>query len=164
MNAKRIRASLSGLALLAAAALTAMPAAAQAPAPMKVTLAVAGRTQTLRGTGDCGHEPNAYIYGRAAALWSIDYAAAGQPSVSLSFWRHKAAAAGDQFTLTVHSGKTQHQINTVTGSPPAGSGKATFRPTAQGGRFEIQGKAADGTPLQVTIECARFGGIYAEGG
>ncbi len=164
MNAKQIRAGLSSLALLAAAALTTMPAAAQAPAPMKLTVVVAGRTQTLRGAGKCGYEPNGYIYGRAAALWSVDYDAAGQPSVSLSFWRHKAAGAGDQFSLSVSSGKAQHVIDTVKGSTPAGSGRATFRPTALGGRFEIQGKASDGTPLQVTIECARFGGIYAEGG
>ncbi len=163
MNAKSIRIALAGLALLATAT-SSTNAAAQSSSPVKVTLVVAGRTQTLRGTGDCGHEPNGYIYGRPAALWSIHYAAPGQPTISLSFWRHKAAGAGDQFTLAVQSGKTQHLINTVKGSPVAGSGKATFRPTAQGGRFEIQGKAADGTPLQVTIECARFGGIYAEGG
>ena len=75
-----------------------------------------------------------------------------------------AAGAGAQFTLSVRSGRTQHLINTVQGSAPAGSGRVTLRPTALGGRFDVQGTAADGTTLQVTIECARFGGMYAEGG
>lgn len=163
MNAQPKRLVLIGLALLAGAPFLAGPVAAQAPSPVKLTLVVAGRSETVRGTGSCGHEPRAWIYGRAAALWSVEYAAAGQPSVHLSFWRH-AAAGGDQFALSVSNGKRHHQINTVKGSTPAGSGKATFRATALGGRFEIQGKAADGTALQVTIECARFGGIYAEGG
>ncbi len=165
MSTQSIRTILLGLAVVAGAVVLSDGVVAQAPAPVKVTLVVAGRSQTFRGTGQCGHEPHAYIYGRAAALWSIHYpAAGGQPGVSLSFWRHASAGAGDQFTLSVSQGKAQRLISTVKGSSIAGSGRATFRPTALGGRFEIQGKAADGTPLQVTIECARFGGIYAEGG
>ncbi len=162
MYARLIRAALLGLTLSAAAAFAPLPVAAQAPGPMKLTLVVGGRTETLRGTGSCGHEPHAYIYGHAAALWDAAYTGGAQ-HVSLSFWR-LAAGAGDQFSLSVSSAKAEHQISTVKGGRLAGSGRATFRPTALGGRFEIQGKAADGTPLQVTIECARFGGIYAEGG
>jgi hypothetical protein len=36
-------------------------------------------------------------------------------------------------------------------------------PTALGGRFDISGTTQDGTSLQATIECARFGRIVAEG-
>ncbi len=163
MNTTSIRAVLAGLATLAAAAFGSAPVAGQESVPVKVTIVAGGRTETLRGTGRCGYEPRASIYGRPAALWSVEYAD-GDRHVGLSFWRHAAAVHGDQFTLSVHKGKAAHLISTVKGSRLAGSGKATFRPTALGGRFEIQGKAADGTPLQVTIECARFGGIYAEGG
>lgn len=162
MYANTIRAVLLGLAVLAGATLPAAPAAAQATVPMKLTVGVAGRNETLRGTGECAHEPRAYLYGRPAAMWKVAYAAAAR-HVTLSFWR-PTAGGSEQFMLAVARGRTQHLINTIKGGTPAGSGRATFRPTALGGRFEIQGKAADGTPLQVTVECARFGGIYAEGG
>ena len=163
MNAHAFRAAFFALAVGAGAVFTPGPTAAQAPAPMKLTLVAGGRTQTLRGTGRCGHEPHAYIYGPAAALWSAQVADPAQ-QVTLSYWRLAAAGAGAQFTLSVRSGRTQHLINTVQGSAPAGSGRVTLRPTALGGRFDVQGTAADGTTLQVTIECARFGGMYAEGG
>jgi hypothetical protein len=133
---------------------------------MKVTVTVGGRTDTLRGTGQCGHEPRAWLHGASAALWLVQYAGTGAgPRLSLSFWR-LAAAGGDeqQFSLSVNARKAQHIISTIKGADLKGSGRATFRPTATGGRFEIAGKAHDGATLQATIECARFGGIHAEGG
>ncbi len=157
----RVAASLAALALAALV----LPAWAQSPVPVKVTLTVAGRTQTLRGLGQCRHEAQASIYGTRALLWMAEYDdAAGAPRVSLTYWRPKSAGAADEFQLQVtHGGKT-HVINTVRGSAPAGSGRGSFRPTASGGRFEIGGTAQDGAALRATIECARFGGIVAEGG
>lgn len=162
MYVHAIRAALFELAILTTAAFAPVPAAAQATVPIKLTVVVAGRTETLRGTGRCAHEPRASIYGRPSALWSAEYAGSSR-RVTLTYWRAHSGA-GDQFALSVGSGKAQHRINTVEGSTPAGSGRGTFRPTAAGGRFELRGTAADGTPLQVTIECGRFDGIYAEGG
>ncbi len=142
------------------------PALAQSPVPMKLTVAVAGQTRTVRGSGECKHEPRGWIYGKPAALWMAEYAGdrAGTPHVSLTYWRPAAGAAPDQFQLSVSGGGKTHRINTVRGGTPAGSGASSFRPTATGGRFEIRGTAQDGTALQATIECARFGGIVAEGG
>ena len=164
MSTTSIRAALVGLAALLAALADFSPAAAQAPAPMKLTITVAGRSQTLRGTGQCGHEPRAWIHGKSAALWLADYAAApATPGVSLSYWR-LGAGGGDQFSLNISKNRTRHTISTIVGQPQAGSGQSSFRATALGGRFEIKGTAQDGAPVEVTIECARFGGIYAEGG
>ena len=140
------------------------PALAQDSVAMKVTITVGGKTENLRGTGRCGHEPRAWLHGKAAALWLTEYRdGAPVPRVSLSYWRF---AAGDevQFSLAVHGKSAAHRISTVKGGKLQGSGRATFQPTAQGGRFLIAGKAQNGAPLQATIECARFGGIAAEGG
>lgn len=152
-----------GLTTAAWAVLNA-PAHGQAPVPVKVTVSVAGRTQTLRGTGQCRHEPQGYLYGARAALWMAEYDGSATGSrVSLTYWRPKTGAA-DQFQLSVTRDGKAHVINTIRGARPAGKGRSAFRPTALGGRFEISGTAQDGAALQATIECARFGGIVAEGG
>lgn len=152
--------------VLSAAALTLTPALVfvQRPVPMKVTVTIGGKTETLRGTGQCGHEPRASLYGAAAALWLAEYDGGAQaPRVSLSYWRF---AGGDevQFRLAVHGKSATHRISTVKRGKLEGSGRGTFQPTALGGRFQIAGKTQNGAPLQATIECARFDGITAEGG
>ncbi len=163
MSRSLFTAALFGL-VVAAVTARPWPAAAQIPAEMKVTLTVAGRTETLRGTGQCGHEPQGWIYGKAARLWTARYSQATGSEVSLTYWRLAAAGAGDQFSLSVERGRKRHQISTVRGGQLAGSGRSTFQPTALGGRFEITGTAADGAAVRATIECARFGTIVAEGG
>ena len=163
MNTTSMRAALAQVGMIAAAtAALSSPARAQA-APVKMSVTIAGKTQELRGTGRCGHEPQASIYGTRAALWLIGYQN-GESRISLSYWRPKATGAEDQFQLSVTRGSASHVISTVKRGSPTGSGRSTFRPTATGGRFEVSGKAGDGASLQVTIECARFGGITAEGG
>jgi hypothetical protein len=141
------------------------PAPVQAPVAMKVKITVESRTQTLRGTGRCAHEPNAWIYDNPAALWLAEYPAAREGTrLTLSFWRMRKQDMEPQFSLSVLERSADHRISTVKGGKLEGSGHASFHPTARGGRFEIAGKAHDGTSLKVTIECARFGGIHAEGG
>ena len=163
MNTPSMRAALAQVGMIAAAtAALSSPARAQA-APVKMSVTIAGKTQELRGTGQCGHEPQASIYGTRAALWLIEYHN-GASRISLSYWRPKATGAEDQFQLSVTRGSASHVISTVKSGNPTGSGRSTFHATATGGRFEVSGKAGDGAPLQVTIECARFGGITAEGG
>ena len=165
MHAKASTAVVLGLVLSAAGqTISPAPARAQQPVPMKVTVTVGGKTETLRGTGRCGHEPRASLYGAAAALWLAEYTGGAQaPRVSLTYWRF-ATGNEVQFSLAVDSKSATHRINTVKGGKLAGSGRATFQPTAQGGRFKIAGKAQNGASLQATIECARFSGITAEGG
>jgi len=145
------------------AALKATPARAQAEVPVKVTINIGGRTETLRGTGQCGHEPRASIYGADAALWMAEYSEAGH-EVSLTYWRLVGDTGGQQFSLSVQSGSRDHRINTVKGGTMEGSGRSTFQPTALGGRFEINGKDQTGAALSISIECARFGSISAVGG
>jgi len=164
MSGNRLRRSVLALLLGLAGAAAAPPPALSQSVPMKVTLRVGGRTDTLRGNGSCAHEQHASLYGANAALWSADYAGpGGNPRLSLTYW-HFAADGAVQFSFAVHGKSAGHRISTVKGGKLEGSGRATYRATATGGRFEIAGKAQDGVPLQATIECARFGGIYAEGG
>lgn len=163
MSRSFLTAALLGLASMAVVARP-DPASAQTAAEMKLTVTVAGRTETLRGRGLCGHEPRAWIYGRAARLWTASYGEATASSVSLTYWRPAAAGEADQFSLSVQNGRKLHRIATVRGGQLVGSGSSSFRPTAVGGRFEITGTTADGAALHATIECARFGTIAAEGG
>ena len=142
-------------------ALAPAPARAQAKVPVKLTVTVGSRTETLRGTGECGHEPHAFLDGAAASLWMASYSQ-GSRHVALSYWRMSRGA--DQFTLFVTSGNTPHQISTLKSSEPLGTGRLSFQPTAQGGRFLVTGKDQDGSALSASIECARFGRIIAEGG
>lgn len=165
MHAYTARTVILGLVLGAAGlTISPAPAEAQAPGPMKVTLTVGGRTETLRGPGRCGREPRAWLHGAAAALWMAEYTGGeGAPRVSLSYWRF-AAGEEAQFSLLVDGQAASHRISTVEGGKMEGSGRVTFQPTALGGRFQIAGTAHDGAPLEVSIECARFGAIAAEGG
>lgn len=142
-------------------ALVPAPARAQTKVPVKLTVTVGSRTESLRGTGECGHEPRAFLDGAEASLWMASYSQ-GSRHVALSYWRMGRGA--DQFTLFVTSGNAPHQISTLKSSEPLGTGKLSFQPTAQGGRFEIKGKDQTGSALSASIECARFGRIIAEGG
>jgi len=163
MNACNPRAAVLALALgTLGASLSAAQAQAQATVPVKVTFTVGGRTETLRGTGECGHEPRASIYDVEASLWMAEYSE-GDRHVALSYWRPRGGG-GDQFSLFVQSGPTDHRISTVNGAEPEGSGRSTFQPTSLGGRFEISGKDQSGAALSASIECARFGPISAVGG
>lgn len=163
MNACDPRAAVLALALgMLGASLSPAPARAQARVPVKVTFSVGGRTETLRGTGECGHEPRASIYDIEASLWMAEYTEDNR-HVALSYWR-PLGGGGDQFSLFVQSGPTDHRISTVMGAEPEGSGSSTFQPTSMGGRFEISGKDQTGAALSATIECARFGPISAVGG
>jgi len=139
------------------------PARAQAKVPVKLTVTVGSRTETLRGTGECGHEPRAFLDGAEASLWMASYNQGGR-HVALSYWRMGGGAGTDQFTLFVTSGSASHQISTVKSGEPLGTGQLSFQPTAQGGRFQVKGKDQDGAALSASIECARFGRIIAEGG
>jgi len=164
MKAYGGRAAVLAMALgILGAALEAAPARAQAEVPVKVTINIGGRTETLRGTGQCGHEPRASIYGSDAELWMAEYSDGGH-EVTLTYWRPVGGTGGHQFSLSVQSGSLGHRINTVKGGRMEGSGRSTFQPTALGGRFEINGKDQTGAALSISIECARFGSISAVGG
>jgi hypothetical protein len=153
------------LALLlnaAGVAVAPAPAMLQAPVPSKVTLTVGGRTETLRGTGRCAHEPHAWLYGSAAALWIAEYAGeTGGRHLSLSYWRF-ATAGEEQFSLSVNGRAAGHA--SARSRVEAGRLRpADFRPTALGGRLEIAARRTT-APTCRPPSNARFGGITAEGG
>lgn len=164
MNAYSSRARAVALALgMLGAALWPASLRAQADVPVKVTVTAGGRTETLRGTGQCGYEPHASIYDTSASLWMVDFSEDDR-LVALRLWRPVGGGTRDQVSLLVQSGPTLRQISTLEGGEQVGSAHSTFQPTAQGGRFEIDGKDQMGAALSVILECARFGPISAVGG
>lgn len=151
----------------------------QAPAPssapkdaeeaepgISLSAKVGGRTLETRHEGECKHAAQAYIYGTRSAMWMVTARRAGEiQQMRLTAWRPQAGGA-DQLNLRLRlSSGGEYDIDTVTGDGSvAGSAKVTVEPRGEGGRLVVDGRTADGTPLHLTIDCARFAGIEAEGG
>jgi hypothetical protein len=66
--------------------------------------------------------------------------------------------------LHLRSGEIDHEVATVKGGTLKGSGTASVRPAGSGGILNVSGTDADGHPLELTVECARFDEVVAEGG
>ena len=66
-------------------------------------------------------------------------------------------------TLSVTSGNTSHQINTVRGGG-ASSGSGTLEKSGNGGTFTVDAKAASGVAVTGTIKCDSFAPHVDEGG
>ena len=121
-------------------------------------------SSTLPGT--CKHEPSGSIYDVPAALWTVH--ANGQENgeikqLSLTLWRPKNGSA-DQISLSLEAGSRSTRIDVSPKSPPVGAAKVNLQPIAAGGKFELQGKDAQGSPVYLTISCPMFAGVVAEGG
>ena len=67
-------------------------------------------------------------------------------------------------TLSVTSGGSSHQISTVRGGSPTGSGKVTLEKAGNGGTFAVDAKTGNGTAISGTITCDTFAPHTAEGG
>lgn len=154
------------LALLAAASPSA--AIAQQGRPT-ATLAIGGKSYTaVAGTGTCQSAPVASIYGVRASMWSVQLNGGGGSlrSLSLTVWR-PAGGGGEQMSLYVKTGATEHRIDTVKKGGRGGivgGGTVTVRPQGAGGRFEIDGRDASGTTVRGTVTCPRYAPIEAVGG
>jgi hypothetical protein len=138
---------------------------------VKVALTIGGQRWAGTAVGQCKHAPTASIYDTPAAQWSVQANDRGTQSrsLALTMWRIKETGA-DQMNLAISLGEKRHDIATIRGvrrtpGPElVGSGIVTLEPRGAGGVFTIDGKTGGGARVQGTIECARFGGIYAEGG
>jgi hypothetical protein len=105
----------------------------------------------------------ASIYGVVSELWSVQQSGEGR-SLTLSLWKPKDGS-GDMVNLSVSTGGTSHQINTVRGGgPTSGSGKVTVQKAGGGGTFTITGTTKDGSAISGTIQCGTFAPHMAEGG
>jgi hypothetical protein len=126
---------------------------------------VAGDRATVSGKGRCTHTDEASIYGTPAAMWRVeDSDAESIRHASLTVWRPKSGGV-DQFSFSLSTASGDHRIDTVKGSQLVGSGTITVRSLEGGGaRFDILGQDADGRPVRVTFQCARFTPPRVEGG
>lgn len=130
---------------------------------IEAALKVGGDTYTSGEPGTCTHAPTASIHQVVSELWRVQQSSDGR-SLSLSFWRPKDGSA-DMVTLSVTSGKTSHQINTVRGGgATSGSGKVTLEQSGTGGTFTVDARAASGVAVTGTIKCDSFAPHVAEGG
>ena len=67
-------------------------------------------------------------------------------------------------TVSVNTGNTSHEVNTVRGAATSGSGKASLANTGAGGTFTLAAKTRTGTEITGTIKCEAFAPHTAEGG
>ena len=130
----------------------------QKTVPVTLDLKIGSEALQGSGAGRCTHAPAASIYDVRAQMWTAAYEVGGKP-VQLTFWRPTDKSA-DMFGLQT----PQVNVSTVRGGKPSGSGTVTFEPSAKGGVFKIQAKAADGTTVAGSIKCEGFLAHVAEGG
>ena len=136
---------------------------AQSKQGIQVSLKVGGQTYQSSEPGKCTHAPTASIYQLVSELWSVQQSVGGR-SLALSLWRPKDGS-GDMVTLSVSTGDSSHQVNTVRGGgASSGSGKVTFEKSGTGGTFTLDAKTKDGAAITGTIRCEAFAPHIAEGG
>lgn len=129
---------------------------------IEASLKVGGQMYQSSEPGKCTHAPVASIYNVVSEMWSVQQASEGR-SLALSFWRPKNGS-GDMVTLTVSSGNTSQQVNTVRGGTTTGSGKVTFDKSGNGGTFSVDARTSTGAAITGTIRCDAFAPHTAEGG
>ena len=154
--------SLPFIALAAAALMAATPA----QSTLTFSATAGGRHYTGGGNGRCGVETAASLYEKPATLYLIEYGGEGSGDldrVNLTLWRFKDGSP-DQLSLAFDSGKDSYKISTLQGSKPVGKGIATVTPAGEGGTIVVTGLDTRGLTIQMTVGCATFSGIEAEGG
>lgn len=126
---------------------------------------VGGRQLRAHGVGQCRHEPHGFVYGAPASLWTVEFSDRRGPlrRLDLAVWQLDGQR-DRQMSLDLEAGDRSYRIATVTGGAIAGSGTVAFEPGRDGGRFEIRGKDAGGDTIELSVACARFGAVVAEGG
>jgi hypothetical protein len=135
-----------------------------ATVPVQIALRIGDQPYRFGGEAICQHAAQASIYDAPAALWSARHTDANR-SLNLSFWRVKGQ--GDMVTLALTLSGASHQVNTVRigqKGQTAGSGRASFTASGNGGTFTIEAVAKDGTAITGTVSCGRFTPIVEEGG
>jgi hypothetical protein len=135
------------------------------PVQLTVTADVDGARSTYSGLGECHHTTDASIYDVPASMWSAnaDAASGDLRYVNLTLWQPKATGEM-QVSLGLTAGGATHEIATVKGADPKGTGTGRVDPSGAGGSMHVEGKDADGRSVRLTIECTRWTEPVAEGG
>lgn len=124
------------------------------------------KSYTSRVPGICKHEPSASIYDVPAALWMVEGEGADDSEVKqlrFTLWRPKNGSA-DQISLSLEAGSSSARIDVDPRNKPVGAATVQLQPVGSGGKFELKGKDAKGTTVNLTISCPMFAGVEAEGG
>jgi hypothetical protein len=135
------------------------------PVQLTVTAEVDGARSTYSGPGECHHTTQASIYDVPASMWSAN-ADAGSGDlryVNLTLWQPKATGEM-QVSLGLTAGGVTHEIATVKGADPKGTGTGRVEPSGVGGSMHVEGKDAEGRSVRLTVECGRWTEPVAEGG
>ncbi|MDQ3137833.1 MAG: hypothetical protein M3Q93_09655 [Gemmatimonadota bacterium] len=135
------------------------------PVQLMVTAEVDGARSTYSGNGECQHTTAASIYEVPASMWraSADAASGELRHLSLTLWQPKGAE-GIQVSLALATAGQSHEIATLQGADPRGSGTGRVMPSGPGGSMHVSGKDAEGRSVRLTVECARWTEPVAEGG
>jgi hypothetical protein len=133
---------------------------------VSITARAGGKNYEASGAGTCQHAADASIRGASASVWLVQFEAAGKSKVkqlSLTLWRPKDGDS-DQLSFLLETKSGSHRIETGGPNQSAGEGAVTILPSGPGGRLEINGKEANGKPIQVTIDCSAFADVASDGG
>jgi hypothetical protein len=134
--------------------------------PVKISLAVGGKSYKVSGNGSCHFAPMASYRDMRARMWQIEFSAEGKTgltNLTLTAW-HPLSGGADQMSLYVGIGSVRHRIDTVKGSDNVGSGTLKLKPSGDGGTFVINGKDDKGASIKGTVECMSFSSPPAEAG
>jgi len=135
------------------------------PVQLSATADVDGKRYAFSGLGECHHTTDASIYELPAAMWTarLDAGAGDLAYVNLTLWQPKAAPEV-QVSLGLTAGGRTHEIATVKGAPPHGSGVGRVEPAGPGGALHVDGTDAEGRHVRLQVDCSRFTELVAEGG
>jgi hypothetical protein len=135
------------------------------PVQVTVTAEVDGARSTYSGLGECHHTSDASIYDVPASMWSAsaDAGSGDLRYVNLTLWQPKATGEM-QVSLGLTAGDVTHEIATVKGSDPKGTGTGRVEPSGAGGSMHVEGKDAEGRSVRLTVVCGRWTEPVAEGG
>jgi hypothetical protein len=124
------------------------------------------KSYSATASGTCKHEPSASIYDVPAALYMVEaqgHEGSEIRQLNLTLWRPKNGTP-DQVSLSLNAGSTTTRVDVNPRAVAVGAASVQLRPTGSGGTFELKGKDAKGTPLNLTISCPSFAAVEAEGG
>ena len=110
------------------------------PVPLKVTAEVGGKRAAYTGMGECHHTTDASIYEVPATMWSAHVTAESATSaISTSRSGNPKGSSDTQVSLDIAVGGDSHDVATVKGSSPKGSGSGRADAKGAGGSLQVEG-------------------------
>jgi len=123
-----------------------------------ISAKVDGKSYQASGPGSCKH----FGQNPDFPTWMAHYSNPEESALRLDLTYGRNKGSADRLSLTLGTGDASHELNSLI--PGKGTGTVTMKPAGPGGRFEVKGKNAKGAKIEVSIACATFQQIEAEGG